>query len=183
MHKITNREVKKNYEIYLALYQAVTGKEEWKQIYRQFPQDFFDLVVVDECHRGSADEDSAWHEVLDYFRGATHLGLTATPTETKDVSTITYFGEPIYTYSLRQGIEDGFLAPYKVVRIVTDADALGYTPEKGKLDKLGQVVEHRHYNTNDFDRNLVLEKRTTLVAQKVWEYLKNTDPPHSRLLS
>lgn len=183
MHKITNREVKKNYEIYLALYQAVTGKEEWKQIYRQFPQDFFDLVVVDECHRGSADEDSAWHEVLDYFRGATHLGLTATPTETKDVSTITYFGEPIYTYSLRQGIEDGFLAPYKVIRIVTDADALGYTPEKGKLDKLGQVVEHRHYNTNDFDRNLVLEKRTTLVAQKVWEYLKNTDPPHSRLLS
>lgn len=176
MHKITNREVKKNYEVYLALYQAVTGKEEWKQIYRQFPADFFDLVVVDECHRGSAADDSVWREVLDYFCTATHLGLTATPRETKEVSNITYFGEPVYTYSLRQGIEDGFLAPYKVIRIVTDADALGYTPEKGKLDKHGQTVEQRQYNTRDFDRNLVLEKRTKLVAAKVWEYLKGTDP-------
>jgi len=176
MHKITNREVKKNYEVYLALYQAVTGKEEWKQIYRQFPADFFDLVVVDECHRGSAADDSAWREVLDYFSSATHLGLTATPKETKEVSNITYFGDPIYTYSLKQGIEDGFLAPYKVIRIVTDADALGYTPEKGKIDKHGQAVEQRHYNTKDFDRNLVLEKRTKLVASRVWEYLKNTDP-------
>ncbi|HYE36657.1 EcoAI/FtnUII family type I restriction enzme subunit R [Methylocaldum sp.] len=176
MHKITNREVKKNYEIYLALYQAVTGKEEWKQIYRQFPSDFFDLVVVDECHRGSAADDSAWREVLDYFSGATHLGLTATPKETKEVSNITYFGEPVYTYSLKQGIEDGFLAPYKVIRIATDVDAVGYTPEKGKVDKLGQVVEQRQYNTRDFDRNLVLEKRTKLVAAKVWEYLKGTDP-------
>lgn len=176
MHKITNREVKKNYEVYLALYQAVTGKDEWKQIYRQFPADFFDLVVVDECHRGSAADDSVWREVLDYFSTATHLGLTATPRETKEVSNITYFGEPVYTYSLRQGIEDGFLAPYKVIRIVTDADALGYTPEKGKLDKHGQTVEQRQYNTRDFDRNLVLEKRTKLVAAKVWEYLKGTDP-------
>jgi type I restriction enzyme R subunit len=176
MHKITNREIKKNYEVYLALYQAVTGKEEWKQIYRQFPADFFDLVVVDECHRGSAAEDSAWREVLDYFSSATHLGLTATPKETKEVSNITYFGDPVYTYSLKQGIEDGFLAPYKVIRIVTDADALGYTPERGKIDKNGQTVEQRYYNTKDFDRNLVLEKRTTLVASKVWEYLKNTDP-------
>jgi type I restriction enzyme R subunit len=176
MHKITNREVKKNYEVYLALYQAVTGKEEWKQIYRQFPADFFDLVVVDECHRGSAADDSVWREVLDYFSTATHLGLTATPKETKEVSNITYFGEPVYTYSLRQGIEDGFLAPYKVIRIVTDADALGYTPEKGKLDKHGRTVEQRQYNTRDFDRNLVLEKRIKLVAAKVWEYLKGTDP-------
>ena len=176
MHKITNREVKKNYEVYLALYQAVTGKEEWKQIYRQFPADFFDLVVVDECHRGSAADDSAWREVLDYFSSATHLGLTATPKETKEVSNITYFGDPVYTYSLKQGIEDGFLAPYKVIRIITDADALGYTPEKGKIDKHGQAVEQRHYNTKDFDRNLVLEKRTKLVASRVWEYLKNTDP-------
>lgn len=176
MHKITNREVKKNYEIYLALYQAVTGKEEWKQIYRQFPADFFDLVVVDECHRGSAADDSAWREVLDYFSAATHLGMTATPKETKEISNITYFGDPVYTYSLKQGIEDGFLAPYKVIRIVTDADALGYTPEKGKIDKNGQVVEQRQYNTKDFDRNLVLEKRTQLVASKVWEYLKGTDP-------
>lgn len=176
MHKVTNREIKKNYEIYLALYQAVTGKEEWKQIYRQFPADFFDLIVIDECHRGSAADDSAWREVLDYFTNATHIGLTATPKETKDVSNATYFGEPIYTYSLKQGIEDGFLAPYKVIRIATDVDAVGYTPEKGKIDKLGQAVEQRQYNTKDFDRNLVLEKRTKLVASKVWEYLKATDP-------
>lgn len=176
MHKVTNREVKKNYEIYLALYQAVTGREEWKQIYRQFPADFFDLVVIDECHRGSAADDSAWRDVLDYFSSATHLGLTATPKETKDVSNITYFGDPVYTYSLKQGIEDGFLAPYKVIRIATDVDAVGYTPEKGKVDKLGQTVEQRQYNTKDFDRNLVLEKRTKLVASKVWEYLRATDP-------
>jgi len=176
MHKITNREVKKNYEIYLALYQAVTGKEEWQQIYRQFPSEFFDLVVVDECHRGSADEDSAWREVLQYFNKATHIGLTATPKETKETSNITYFGEPLYTYSLRQGIEDGFLAPYKVIRVVTDADALGYTPEKGKTDKHGQVIEPRQYNTKDYDRSMVLEKRTTLVAGRIWEYLKAIGP-------
>jgi type I restriction enzyme R subunit len=176
MHKVTNREVKKNYEVYLALYQAVTGREEWKQIYRQFPADFFDLVVIDECHRGSAADNSAWRDVLDYFSTATHLGLTATPKETKEVSNITYFGDPVYTYSLRQGIEDGFLAPYKVIRIATDVDAVGYTPETGKVDKLGQSVEQRQYTTKDFDRNLVLEKRTRLVASKVWEYLKATDP-------
>ncbi|MFB2857879.1 EcoAI/FtnUII family type I restriction enzme subunit R [Aeromonas hydrophila] len=176
MHKVTNREVKKNYEIYLALYQAVTGKEEWKQIYRQFPADFFDLVVIDECHRGSAAEDSAWRDILDYFTTATHLGLTATPKETKEISNITYFGDPIYTYSLKQGIEDGFLAPYKVIRIATDVDAVGYTPEKGKIDKLGQTIEQRQYNVKDFDRNLVLVKRTALVANKVWEYLQATDP-------
>ncbi len=176
MHKVSNREVKKNYEIYLALYQAVTGREEWKQIYRQFPSDFFDMIVIDECHRGSAADDSAWRDVLEYFSSATHLGLTATPKETKDISNITYFGDPIYTYSLKQGIEDGFLAPYKVIRIATDVDAVGYTPEKGKVDKLGQLVEQRQYNTKDFDRNLVLEKRTELVASKVWEYLKATDP-------
>ena len=176
MHKIANREVKKNYEIYLSLYQAVTGNSEWKQIYRQFPSDFFDLVVVDECHRGSADEDSAWREVLDYFTTATHLGLTATPKETKQISTQTYFGEPLYIYSLKQGIEDGFLAPYKVIRIVSDVDALGYTPEAGKTDKYGQPVEPRQYNTKDYDRKLVLEQRTQLVAARTWEYLKNTDP-------
>lgn len=175
MHKVTNREVKKNYEVYLALYQAVTGHEEWKQIYRQFPADFFDLVVIDECHRGSAADDSAWRDVLDYFSNATHLGLTATPKETKGVSNFTYFGDPVYTYSLKQGIEDGFLAPYKVIRIATDVDAVGYTPEKGKVDKLGQEVEQRQYNTKDFDRNLVLEKRTKLVARRVWEYLQGTD--------
>ena len=192
MHKIANRNVKRNYEIYLCLYQAVTGKEEWKQIYRQFPKDFFDLIVIDECHRGSANADSAWREVLDYFNGATHLGLTATPkekTETqkdgegKKIKVITdpefnykYFGKPIFTYSLKQGIEDGFLAPYKVIRVVTDVDALGYTPEKGKKDKDGQLVEQRQFNTKDFDRDLILTKRTELVAKRVWEYLQATDP-------
>jgi len=176
MHKITNREVKKNYEIYLSLYQAVTGNEEWKQIFRQFPSDFFDLVVIDECHRGSAAEDSAWRVVLEYFSTATHLGMTATPKETKDTSNIHYFGELIYTYSLKQGIEDGFLAPYKVIRVVTDIDALGYTPEKGKRDKYGKEIEHRQYNTSDFNRNMILNQRTEFVASKVWEYLKNTDP-------
>lgn len=176
MHKVTHREAKTNYEIYLALYQAVTGKEEWKQIYKQFPANFFDLIVIDECHRGSAAEDSAWREVLEYFSSATHLGLTATPKETKEISNMHYFGEPVYSYSLKQGIEDGFLAPYKVIRIATDVDAVGYTPEKGKLDKFGYVVEQRQYNTKDFDRTLVLEKRTQLVARKVWEYLQATDP-------
>jgi type I restriction enzyme R subunit len=176
MHKVTNREIKKNYEIYLALYQAVTGKEEWKQIYKQFPEDFFDLIVIDECHRGSAVEDSARRDVLEYFSSATHLGLTATPKETKGISNIIYFGDPVYTYSLKQGIEDGFRTPYKVIRIATDVDAVGDASEKGKVDKLGQAVEQRQSNSKDFNRNLVLEKRTELVASKVWEYLKATDP-------
>ena len=186
MHKITHRTVKKNYEIYLCLYQAVTGKEEWQQIYRQFPADFFDLVVIDECHRGSAADDSAWREVLDYFTDATHLGMTATPKEKKLEAgetrikdpefNLKYFGNPIYTYSLKQGIEDGFLAPYKVIRVVTDVDALGYTPEQGKIDKNGQLVEQRQYHTQDFDRQLILTQRTALVARRVWEYLKATDP-------
>lgn len=182
MHKITNRTVKKNYEIYLSLYQAVTGSEEEKQIFKAFPRGFFDLVVIDECHRGSAREDSAWREILEYFDSATHLGLTATPKETKEISNITYFGDPIYTYSLKQGIEDGFLAPYKVVRIVSDMDAAGYIPEKGKTDRYGHEVEQRQYNTQDFDRNLVLTKRTKLVAAKVWEYLKNTDPKSKTII-
>lgn len=176
MHKIANRKAKKNYEIYLALYQAVSGQNDAKDIYKQFPQDFFDLVVVDECHRGSAADDSPWRDILDYFGSATHLGLTATPKEEKDASNITYFGEPIYTYTLKQGIEDGFLAPYKVVRIVTNVDALGYIPEQGKVDRHGNVVEVRQYNTKDYDRNLVLTQRTRLVARKVWEYLSATDP-------
>ena len=186
MHKITNRSVKKNYEIYLCLYQAVTGKEEWKQIYRQFPADFFDLVVIDECHRGSAADDSAWREVLDYFTDATHIGMTATPKEKKPEKgettlkdpeyNLKYFGNPIYIYSLKQGIIDGFLAPYKVIRVVTDVDALGYTPEKGKKDKHGNLVEQRHYNTSDFDRDLILTNRTAYVAKRVWEYLEATDP-------
>jgi type I restriction enzyme R subunit len=175
MTKITNRNADKSYEIYLALYQAVTGTDEAQNIYRQFSPDFFDLVVIDECHRGSAAEDSAWREILAYFDKATHIGLTATPKETKEVSNITYFGDPIYTYSLRQGIEDGFLAPYKVVRIDIDKDLTGWRPEDGKKDKHGRVIEDRIYNQRDFDKTLVIEPRTQLVARKISQLLKATD--------
>ncbi len=175
MTKIAKRQVNKAYEVYLTLYQAVTGTEEEQNIYKQFSPDFFDLIVIDECHRGSASEASAWRQILDYFSGATHIGLTATPKETKDISNITYFGEPVYTYSLKQGIDDGFLAPYKVVRIDIDKDLKGWRPTKGQVDKHGEEIEDRIYNQKDFDRNLVLEKRTELVAQKVTEFLKATN--------
>jgi type I restriction enzyme R subunit len=176
MTKISKRQIDKSYEIYLSLYQAVTGNEEDKNIYKQFSPDFFDLIVIDECHRGSAAEDSAWREVLTYFNTATHIGLTATPKETKEVSSIHYFGDPVYSYSLKQGIEDGFLAPYKVVRIDIDKDLQGWRPHKGQVDKHGQVIEDRVYNQSDMDRHLVLEKRTELVAQKITEFLTATDP-------
>lgn len=176
MTKITNRMIDKSYEIYLSLYQAVTGSEEDKNIYKQFTPEFFDLIVIDECHRGSAKEDSAWREILEYFKSATHVGLTATPKETKDTSNITYFGEPVYTYTLKQGIQDGFLAPYKVIRIDFDKDLQGWRPEKGQKDKHGYEVEDRIYNLKDMDRKLVLENRTELVARKITEFLVNTDP-------
>jgi type I restriction enzyme, R subunit len=175
MTKITNRTVDKAFEIYLSLYQAVTGTDDEQNIYKQFSPDFFDLVIIDECHRGSAAEDANWRKVLEYFSSATQIGMTATPKETKDVSNIEYFGDPIYTYSLKQGIEDGFLAPYKVVRIGVDRDLEGWRPEKGKTDKYGQVIEDREYNETDFDRNLVLERRTELVAAKITQFLKATD--------
>lgn len=175
MTKITNRKVDKSYEIYLALYQGISGKEEFKNVYKEFSRDFFDLVIIDECHRGSAREDSAWREILEYFSPATQIGLTATPKETKDVSNMEYFGEPIYTYSLKQGIEDGFLAPYKVIRVFLDRDVEGYRPEAGKRDKYGYEIEDREYNIKDFDKNLVLEKRTELVAKVVSDYLKRNN--------
>ena len=175
MTKITNRTADKAFEIYLSLYQAVTGTEEEPNIYKQFSPDFFDLVVIDECHRGSAADDASWRKVLEYFSSATQIGMTATPKETKDVSNIEYFGDPIYTYSLRQGISDGFLAPYKVIRIGIDKDLEGWRPEKGKTDKYGQVIEDREYNDLDYDRTLILEKRTELVAARITEFLKATD--------
>jgi len=174
MTKIKKRQVDKSYEIYMALYQGVSGVEEWKNIYKQFSPDFFDLIIVDECHRGSAAEDSAWREILEYYSSATQVGMTATPRETKYISNIHYFGEPVYAYSLKQGIEDGFLAPYKVIRIAMDKDA-GWRPEDGKVDKYGYVVPDQIYNIKDYDRNLVLEKRTERVAEKVTELLKKTD--------
>jgi type I restriction enzyme R subunit len=176
MTKISKRQIDKSYEIYLSLYQAVTGSEEQQNIYRQFSPDFFDLIVIDECHRGSAAEDSAWREILAYFSSATHIGLTATPKETQEVSSIHYFGEPVYTYTLKQGIEDGFLAPYKVVRIDIDRDLQGWRPSQGQTDKAGQLIEDRIYNQSDMDRTLVLEQRTALVAKKITEFLSATDP-------
>lgn len=175
MTKIQKRQANKSYEIYLSLYQAVSGTEEEQNIYKQFSPDFFDLIIVDECHRGSAAEDSNWRQILEYFSSATQIGMTATPKETRDISNIDYFGEPIYTYSLRQGIDDGFLAPYKVVRIDIDKDLTGWRPDKGMVDKYGYEIEDRIYNQKDFDRTLILEKRTMLVAKKISEFLKQTN--------
>lgn len=175
MTKITNRNADPSYEIYLSLYQAVTGSEEEQNIYKQFSPEFFDLIVVDECHRGSAADDAAWRKVLEYFSSATQIGLTATPKETHDISNINYFGEPLYLYSLRQGIQDGFLAPYKVIRYDLDRD-YGYRPEKGKCDAHGQEIEDRIYNVRDYDKKMVLVKRTDLVARKIAEFLLATNP-------
>ncbi|QRY67291.1 DEAD/DEAH box helicase family protein [Ensifer sp. PDNC004] len=175
MTKISNRQADKSYEIYLSLYQAVTGTDDAANIYKQFSPDFFDLVIIDECHRGSAAADSAWREILEYFSSAAQIGLTATPKETKDVSNVDYFGEPVYTYSLRQGIEDGFLAPYKVIRYDLDKDLTGYRPEAGTVDRYGHEVLDRIYNQRDFDRTLVLDQRTKLVAAKITEFLKATN--------
>jgi type I restriction enzyme R subunit len=173
MTKIKNRKIDKSYEVYLALYQSVSGAEEFKNIYKEFSPDFFDLVVIDECHRGSAAEASAWHEILNYFSSATQVGMTATPKETKDVSNIHYFGDPIYTYSLKQGIEDGFLAPYKVIRVTLDKD-IAWRPLTGQIDDEGYEIPDRVYNKKDYDRNLILTKRTEAVAKRIAEFLEKT---------
>jgi len=167
--------IDKSYEVYLALYQGLSGADEEANAYKQFSREFFDLIVIDECHRGSAKEDSAWREILKYFKTATHIGLTATPKETKEVSNSEYFGDPLYTYSLKQGIDDGFLAPYRVIRVNLNIDAEGWRPENGKKDVNGIEVEDRIYNRKDFDRNLVIEERTHTVARKLTEFLKGYD--------
>ncbi|MEM8558109.1 MAG: DEAD/DEAH box helicase family protein [Bacteroidota bacterium] len=174
MTKIRHREADKSYEIYLALYQALTGPEAQQNIFRAFSPDFFDLIIVDECHRGSAAEDSAWRVILEYFSSASQIGLTATPKETRDVSNIDYFGEAVYTYSLKQGIEDGFLAPYRVIRVGLDRDLEGWRPTKGHRDKYGEEIEDRVYNLKDYDRTLVIEERTKAVAQRITDFLKGT---------
>ncbi len=165
----------KAYEVFLGLYQGLSDAEGIEDAYKDFSPDFFDLIVVDECHRGSASDDSVWRRILDYFTKATHIGLTATPKETADVSNAEYFGDPIYTYSLRQGIDDGFLAPYRVVRINLDIDVNGWRPTKGFKDKFGKEVEDRIYNKKDFDRNIVVEERRKMVAKKVTEFLRGTN--------
>jgi len=176
MTVIKHKKVDTAFEIYLALYQGLVNyDEDVLDSYREFSPDFFDLIIVDECHRGSAAEDSKWREILEYFSSATQVGLTATPKETKEVSNIEYFGEPIYTYSLKQGIEDGFLAPYKVIRVGLNVDLEGYRPEASKQDKSGDLVEDRIYNLKDFDRTLVIDDRTQVVAKRVMEFLRKTD--------
>ncbi len=182
MTKIRKRQIDKSYEIYLALYQGISGTEEEDNVFKQFSPDFFDLIVIDECHRSSAREASRWHEILTYFKSATQIGLTATPKETKDVSNIAYFGDPVYTYSLKQGIEDGFLAPYKVIRVDLDKDLEGWRPERGQQDDTGEVIEDRIYNQQDFDRELVLTQRTELVAKKVVELLEGSGKPYAKTI-
>ncbi|MDO5664700.1 MAG: DEAD/DEAH box helicase family protein [Bacteroidia bacterium] len=175
MTVVKRRQIDKSFEVYLALYQGLSGNEASTDVYKQFSREFFDLIIIDECHRGSAKEDSSWREILNYFATATHIGLTATPKETYEASNIEYFGDPIYTYSLRQGIDDGFLAPYRVIRIALNIDAEGWRPEQGKTDKEGNLVEDRIYNRRDFDKNLVIDERTDLVALKLTEFLKGYD--------
>jgi ecoEI R, C-terminal domain protein len=171
--KVKQRKLDSAYEVFFSSYQQlVNDADEGPQPFEQFSRDFFDLVIVDECHRGSVKADSSWRRILDYFSPATQLGMTATPKETKDVSTSDYFGEPVYTYSLKQGIEDGFLAPYRVKRIHLDVDDYGFIPEAGQVDDLGQEIEQREYTQSDINRNIVFGKRDIAVAKKVTEYLK-----------
>ena len=173
---IKNKQIDTAYSIYLALYQGLSdNKSESLDAYKKFSPEFFDLVIIDECHRGSAREDSKWREILEYFHSATHIGLTATPKETEQVSSSEYFGDPLYTYSLKQGIDDGFLAPYKVIKITLDIDSEGWRPPLGFKDKEGNLVEDRIYNRTDFDRNIIVEERRKLVAAKITEFLKGSD--------
>ena len=173
MTKIRGKNLDSSYELYLSLYQQLAGDEN-DEPFREFQPNFFDLIVVDECHRGSAREDSRWRKILEYFGGATQIGMTATPKETKEVSNIDYFGDPIYTYSLKQGIDDGFLAPYKVVRVGLDKDLEGWRPPAGKVDIYGNEIEDREYNSKDYDRNLIIDDRTKTVAKRISDFLRGT---------
>ena len=173
MTKISGKKLDSSYEIYLSLYQQLAG-DEYDEPFREFKPGFFDLIVVDECHRGSAKEESRWRKILEYFHGATQIGMTATPKETREVSNIHYFGEPIYTYSLKQGIDDGFLAPYKVVRVGLDKDLEGWRPPAGKTDIYGNEIEDREYNIKDYDRNLVIDDRTKTIAKRISDFLRGT---------
>ena len=175
MTKVENRKMDSSYEIYMALYQQLTDGQ-GTDIFKNFQRDFFDLIIVDECHRGSAADDSNWRRILEYYSSATQIGLTATPKEDKEVSNISYFGEPIYTYSLKQGIDDGFLAPYKVIRVNLDKDLVGYRPEAGKTDVNGNIIDtDETYYQADFDKKIVIDERTQVVAKRVTEFLKNTN--------
>jgi type I restriction enzyme R subunit len=173
--KIENGQISKGREMYFAIYQAIAKDERRPGLYREFAPDFFDLIVVDECHRGSAKDESNWREILEYFEPACQLGMTATPLRADNRATYRYFGNPVYQYSLKQGIEDGFLAPYRVHRIVTTADATGWRPSKGELDRFGREVPDEDYGTKDFERTVALRSRTEAIARHLTDFLKGTD--------
>jgi type I restriction enzyme R subunit len=175
-HKITGGDVRKSREMYFSTYQAIAHDELRPGLYREFDPDFFDLVIVDECHRGSARDESNWREILEYFTPAVQLGMTATPLRADNRDTYRYFGNPIYTYSLRNGIEDGFLAPYRVHRVVTTVDAAGWRPSKGDVDRYGREIPDQEYVTKDFERSLVLKARTETIARHLTDFLERTDP-------
>ncbi len=170
MTKIQDKTLDSSYEIYMSLYHQLAG-DNGNEPFRQFQPEFFDLIIVDECHRGSAKEESQWRRILEYFNTAIQIGMTATPKETREVSNISYFGEPVYTYSLKQGIDDGFLAPYKVIRIGLDRDLEGWRPYKGQVDIYGNVIEDREYNSTDYDRKLIIDERTQAVANRITKWL------------
>lgn len=170
------------HEVFVGIYQALTGPSEEDKLFRKLPPDFFDLIVIDECHRGAASLDSEWHDVLDYFTGAAHVGLTATPKETTDVSTSHYFGDALYTYSLRQGIDDGFLAPYKVLRVLLDNDITGWRPEPGTVDDKGNPVEDRVYELKDVNKSVIFPQRDVVVAKKIVEYLDAIDDQYAKTI-
>jgi type I restriction enzyme R subunit len=173
-HKIEGEAVKSR-EMYFGTYQAIGRDEHRPGLYREYPRDFFDLIIVDECHRGSARDESNWREILEYFEPAFQLGMTATPLREDNRDTYRYFGNPLYTYSLRQGIDDGFLAPYKVHRIVTTADAAGWRPSKGELDRYGREIPDGEYSTKDFEKIIALKARTEAIARNLTDFLKKTD--------
>jgi len=169
------QEAVKSREIYFATYQAIARDSQRPGLYREYSNDFFDLIVVDECHRGSATDESNWREILEYFASAFQIGMTATPLRNDNVDTYKYFGNPIYQYSLREGIDDGFLAPYKVYRIVTDVDATGWRPTRGQIDRYGREIPDEVYGTPDFDRSIALKARTKAIAKNISDFLKRTD--------
>lgn len=174
MTKIEGKRLDSSYEIYMSLYQQLTGEDN-KEPFREFKPDFFDLIIVDECHRGSAKDDSLWRKILEYFSSATQIGMTATPKETEEVSNISYFGKPVYIYSLKQGIEDGFLAPFKVLRVGLNKDLEGYRPTEGKKDIYGNEIEDKIYDIKDFDKSIIIDNRTKVVAKRITEFLKEID--------
>ena len=174
-HKIAGGDASKSRDMYFATYQSIARDESRPGLYREYPQDFFDLVIVDECHRGSARDDSNWREILEWFKPATQIGMTATPRREDNVDTYAYFGDPIYEYNLAQGIADGFLAPFRVHRVITDYDAAGWRPSRGEIDRYGRAVPDAEYHTADFERLIAIRARTRAIARHLAGFMRRTD--------